>query len=295
MDIIQLKCLVEVCRSGNFTSAAEVLNMSQPNLSKKIASLEDEIGMKLLERNKREVRPTGAGISFSADAEKILASLDEALKHAKAIDNGTEGYLRVGISDELDFNGLLPSFLHDFRAAHPSIWLDISIRKIPELPDLLETDELDIIFLPYIGRRCFRCQVESLPINRNHPHLYFSIDNKKAKRPNLSIEDFLNESLILIQSTEDRSAQILSNHGYVFKSTIYAESMQALKIYLEANLGVAVLGVSQSFLNTSKVAKINLPMDTRLIGTDSVFKKNPSNSSVMIFVDELRKYLKISS
>ena len=112
-------------------------------------------------------------------------------------------------------------------------------------------------------------------------------------RNRITIQEFAEKAGVSIATV----SRIINNKGPISEKTrkkVY-ESMQALKIYLEANLGVAVLGVSQSFLNTSKVAKINLPMDTRLIGTDSVFKKNPSNSSVMIFVDELRKYLKISS
>ncbi|MBR1918767.1 MAG: LysR family transcriptional regulator [Spirochaetales bacterium] len=293
MDIQQLKCLVAVRRYENFTTAADAVFMSQSNLSKKIAALENEIGLVLFERSRHTVKTTPAGKLLAAEIEKLLGNLESAITEARSFSEGKEGYLKIGISDELNFNGLLPMFLYDFTKTYPKIDLNITIRNISDLPLCLGSQELDVIFLPYTGKSFYDFQAESVPINRNHPRLYFSRDNKKAKYLNTTIDDFLDESVIVIQPSRDRSLQILEENGYMFKSVITVDSMQSLKIYLEANLGVAILGVSQSFLNTSNVSSIPLPMDTRLIGTDAVYLKNHDNPAVDSFIKELKKYLKI--
>lgn len=64
MDIKKLQYFIAVAEELHFNRAAEKLNMTQPPLSQQIQALENEIGMKLLERNKRQVRLTPAGRYF---------------------------------------------------------------------------------------------------------------------------------------------------------------------------------------------------------------------------------------
>ena len=58
MDFQQLECLIEVCKYNSFTRAANALFLSQSSISKNIASLEQELGISLLERTRHRVTPT---------------------------------------------------------------------------------------------------------------------------------------------------------------------------------------------------------------------------------------------
>ena len=69
IDIIQIRYFVEVANELNFTNASKKLFVSQAAVSKKIASLEDELGVILLERNKRTVKLTSVGQIFFKDAK----------------------------------------------------------------------------------------------------------------------------------------------------------------------------------------------------------------------------------
>ena len=71
MEIEQLQCFVEVCKSRSFTVAANVLYLSQPTISKKIQSLENEIGVELICRKKNFAAPTPAGRYLLEEAQKI--------------------------------------------------------------------------------------------------------------------------------------------------------------------------------------------------------------------------------
>lgn len=77
MDIRQLHYFTEVAKHKNFTKASQVLFVSQPSISKMIKSLEDELGVILLDRSEREVVLTDTGQLVNEKALKILQQLEE--------------------------------------------------------------------------------------------------------------------------------------------------------------------------------------------------------------------------
>lgn len=96
MELRQLRSFVVVAYRLSFSRAARELYLSQPALSSQIQALESSLGVKLLERNRRTVRFTPAGVSFLADAESILQRLEESANRARQVAEGTAGHLRIG-------------------------------------------------------------------------------------------------------------------------------------------------------------------------------------------------------
>ena len=128
MDFQQLECLIEVCKYNSFTRAANALFLSQSSISKNIAALEQELGISLLERTRHRVAPTKAGVYLAREAQRIVGEMSGAAEHAKQIASGKMGFLKIGVSDELDLNGLLPGFLSSFSRNFPEIEISISIQ-----------------------------------------------------------------------------------------------------------------------------------------------------------------------
>lgn len=107
MNTTQLECFVQVAQNLSFRRAAEELHLSQPTVSKQVASLEDELDGKLFIRTTREVALTAMGKSFLRDAREILrlayAAGDRARRHA----SGTS--LAIGYSDACELMRLAPA------------------------------------------------------------------------------------------------------------------------------------------------------------------------------------------
>lgn len=290
MEIQQLKCLIAVCKYKSFTKAADAMFMSQSSISKIISSLEEEIGVSLIIRNRHKVAMTQAGQYLADHAPRVIQLLDKMETKTRRIGSGIDGFIQIGVCEELDINGLLPRFLKNFSMQNPSVEIDLSIQPMTKLSEMIMTGELDVAFLPNVVK-LERPELTHIPINRAAPRLYFSMDHVKAKKQNLSINDFLGEQVLVLEVSKDDSLRHLEAMGYKFHSKLPVKSIQVMKLYIEANLGVAVLGTSQSFFSSTKVRHIPLPLEGYHVGTDAIYLTNSQNPVLELFVSNLNRYL----
>src|SRR5215216_6005947 len=120
MELRHLRYFVAVATELHFGRAAERLFISQPALSQQIRSLEGELGLKLLERNRRGVRLTPEGEAFLADARAVVQQADRATDVARALAEGATGRLRL--SYVLTMPGGLPErIVREYQRRYPGV------------------------------------------------------------------------------------------------------------------------------------------------------------------------------
>jgi DNA-binding transcriptional LysR family regulator len=122
VELRHLRYFRAVAEELHFGRAAEHLHIVQPALSKQIAALEKELGVRLLERTKRRVELTDAGRAFLEDARNVLAQADLAADRARSAGRGERGVLVVGFIPPA-LNSVLPPALNRYRYEHPSVRL----------------------------------------------------------------------------------------------------------------------------------------------------------------------------
>ncbi|SPE56941.1 putative Uncharacterized HTH-type transcriptional regulator YnfL [Verrucomicrobia bacterium] len=146
MELRHLRYFVAVAEALNFTKAAAKLHLAQPSLTRQVHNLEEEIGVRLLNRSKSQVTLTEEGRSFLADARRILALATESVLAVQRLSRGESGQLNIAYLSNFDFE-LLPETLAAFRQAFPNVALNLFDMVPAEQLRALEARKIDLGFV----------------------------------------------------------------------------------------------------------------------------------------------------
>ncbi|MGB3330803.1 MAG: LysR family transcriptional regulator [Thermomicrobiales bacterium] len=146
INLNRLRLFLAVVEHGGVRRAAEAIGISQPAVSQAIRALEAEVGLSLIERVGRGVRPTPAGLVVVEHGRRVML---EAIATRDAIDGLTgltRGTLALGASTTLGIY-VLPAPLGRFHQAHPAIDLSLNVANTRDTLALLQDGSLDLAFV----------------------------------------------------------------------------------------------------------------------------------------------------
>jgi DNA-binding transcriptional LysR family regulator len=146
MELHQLQYVVEVANQKNFTRAADKINVSQSTLSQQIGKLEDELGVKLFDRNSRTVGLTQVGEDFVNQAKILLDNLEKSKQIVQEYKGLLKGTLRIGAIASLgriDFANLMTEFCRQY----PDVKLEIVQAGTYGLLEKLVSKSIDVAFV----------------------------------------------------------------------------------------------------------------------------------------------------
>ncbi len=143
MEIRVLRYFLTVVREEGINRAAEVLHITQPTLSRQLAQLEDEVGVKLFHRGARKITLTNEGILLRRRAEEILALVDRTERELAEQDELVEGRIVIG-GGELAAMQVLPEIIEDFHEKYPLVTFDIFTGNADMVKEQMEKGLIDI-------------------------------------------------------------------------------------------------------------------------------------------------------
>ncbi|MDE6728221.1 MAG: LysR family transcriptional regulator [Oscillospiraceae bacterium] len=143
MEIRVLRYFLTVVQEQSITKAAEVLHITQPTLSRQLAQMEDEIGVKLFDRGSRRITLTNEGLLLRRRAEEILQLVDKTEKELIEQDEQIEGKITVGCG-ELGSVQLLPDLFESFRKKYPLVTFDIYTATADHVKEQMDRGLMDI-------------------------------------------------------------------------------------------------------------------------------------------------------
>jgi DNA-binding transcriptional LysR family regulator len=146
MELRHLRYFVAVAEELNFTRAAGKLRLAQPSLTRQIHNLEEELGVRLLDRTKNQVLLTEEGKSFLVDARRLVALSLESVKSVQRFSRGECGQLNLGYLFKFNFD-LLPATLATFYQTCPEIAVNLFDMSPAEQLRALEARKIDLGFI----------------------------------------------------------------------------------------------------------------------------------------------------
>ena len=242
MNTFQAECFLALSKSLNFTQTAEELYISQPTLSRNIAALEKEIGVKLLERSTKSVELTAAGRRFAEKCAVFLDRYNRIIEETRLTREGVIGQLRIGIQQDA-FEPFIVELVNRFRAEHPQIQPLLCPMPLSELIRGLNTGKLDLIIaagelnLPHPGRLLLSERAECAVLPPEHP---------LANRASLRVEELQEEKFVAMSATASTSGHYLLLHyakeaGFSPNIVATADSVPALMMQVACGVGVGIL------------------------------------------------------
>lgn len=140
-----MRYFVAVATTRNFTRAAELMHIAQPPLSRAIQQLEDELGVKLIQRNSRPVRLTEAGRMFCEQSMQVLQRVDQMKNAAQQLGLHHRQCISVGYVASTLYGGL-PMLVRMFRKRYPDT--DVQLVELSSIQQIhgLKSGRIDLGF-----------------------------------------------------------------------------------------------------------------------------------------------------
>lgn len=194
MNLYHLRYFTTLAHYEHYTKAAEVLCITQPSLSHAISSLEMELGVKLFEKDGRNVVLTKCGNDFLAEVERSLDILDSGIQRAEASGNG-EGRLDIALLRTLG-SDLVPKLIRGFLSEYPLQSIDFHFYNglTADLLEGLKAQKYDIAFC---SRADNEPTIEFIPVSRQDLVLIVPLGHPLAAKDSIALEETLSYPQII--------------------------------------------------------------------------------------------------
>lgn len=195
MTLQQLKYIVAIDKFRNFAKAADACEISQPTLSAMLAKLEDELDVRIFERNNKNVKPTVVGEKLLAQAKKVVMEAGRIEEIAAEEKNSLTGKLTLSIGTTIA-PYILPQFIKKYTEAYPGVELVIREMKTPNMLAAVQSSNVDAAiaiagnsqqglfeiplytekFYVYLSENCWRKLPVFKPENLEHEQMWIMKD-----------------------------------------------------------------------------------------------------------------------
>jgi len=292
LDLRYLRCALFVAEQGSFRRAANVLDLPQSTVSRRVKLLEHRLGFPLFIRNKRGVSLTVIGADFLKDAIEGARQLDRAAQLATKVYRGTRGDVRVGILASLS-GGFLPDLLRRFRERHHEIRVELWEGTSQEALHAVATGQLDITFVtgqPHVPG----CEARMLW--RESIYAALPQTHRLAQSGSVTWDDLAEETFLISRSgpgseIQDYVISKLSRPGFRPRSEMHDISPTSLVDLVSMAYGVTLLSACAPRGDVQGVVIVPVFGETEVIPSSAVWSKandNPAVRHLLALADGVR-------
>ena len=265
MDIKELHAFITVADVNSVSLAAELIHITQPAVSKRIASLESQLGSSLFDRVGRQLKITEAGMAFLPLARNILQTVEDGKKAVQNLTSEVIGDLRLGTSHHIGLHRL-PPVLRRFSQDFEKVNLQLHFNDSEIIIEKVLHGQLDIgvVTLPertieHLGQ--FLAWTDKL---------HFVIGRNIPIKKTVSMADLAGMRSVLPEKgtvTRDILEDKLRTEGVALKETLSTNYLETIKMMVGVGLGWSILPETMlsDELQTFKVKGLQLSRNLGLV------------------------------
>lgn len=295
MDLQQLRFLVTISKTLNFSKAAEELFISQPTLSHQIRRLEEELGVRLFERSTRNVELTPIGRECVKLAERMVELSDQIVQITQEESRRFSNRLNIGVLAVFPQMNI-SAVIAEFQSQHLNETIHMHFDWSIALMERLERKKSDVIISNIDLDAISRKESENLaiyPFLTDRLYLVISENHPLAQKDTVGLEEVLSLPLFMpgrASSANQFFVKAVTGAGYPIPEAMECPSIMSAFNFVMAGNGASVLSkhVAQSYMK-SGIKMISIEPEiktyTALITRRESLKRPLVNEFIRFFLD----------
>ncbi|MGG1659775.1 LysR substrate-binding domain-containing protein [Brevibacillus sp. NRS-1366] len=288
MDLRIMRYFIAVAEELSFSRAADRLQMAQPPLSQEIRKLEDELGVTLFHRTKRQVKLSNAGKVFLEGARRTLSQAEATIQSARLANEGKIGEFAIGFVDSTE---IVMTIIKKFRERFPNVQLILHEMTTAQQLQALDKQEIQVGFTRSVSSSVLfsseTCMEESLRV-------VLPEDHPLAAMPNIPLQLLADESFIMFPrylgtNLYDLIVSYFWGNGVSMKIVQEAVQMHTIVNLVAAGMGISVVPSSMEGMKRSGVVFKKLQETTPRIMLFTVWKADEASCILDLFLATVRE------
>jgi LysR family hydrogen peroxide-inducible transcriptional activator len=242
MNLQQLEYIIALDNHRHFVQAADQCCVTQPTLSMMVKKLEEELDVKIFDRNRQPVTPTDIGVQIINQARTVLKEANRIQEIVKTFNGVMNGDLRVGVIPTIA-PYILPAIVPAFTQKYPEVNLQVSEMITTRIATELRNGGIDA---GIVATGTNESSFQEIPLYREKFYVYLSEDNGLYDKEYIVAEDIRGDELWLLEEGHCLSDQIrkfceLRKSQLAKLFTFRSGSIETLIRMVERNGGVTIL------------------------------------------------------
>ena len=236
-----LKLFIAVAEQKSFTKAGDLLFLTQPAVSKRIALLEENLGAPLFDRIGRQIALTEAGRTLLPQAQDMINRLHEMTRAIGNLSGKVEGELAIGTSHHIGLHRL-PPYLKSYNQEFPQVKLNIKFMESEEIYEQVIQGQLELGIVTLPEAPDPHLQVKSLW--RDSLSFMVSCDHPLSERAAITLNELLDYPAILPESktfTRKIVEKIVAEHNKKLQCELSTNNLETIRMLTRIGLGWSVL------------------------------------------------------
>lgn len=287
MNLQQLEYFKTIAETENFTTASNLLSVTQPALSKSISKLEEELKVPLFEKSGRNIKLTAYGKIFLSHTNIALSEIEKGIQKLQDMTNPNTETISISSTSSVG-TYFMPLLISEFLNTYPDTKFKFSHQSIYNIVSDLKTGKIDLGFYQNIDKFDNYPEIESIPIKREEYVLIVPKSHSLSNKDEVSLKDLKDESFIVFcESSKDKMISYSEFLGYIPKISIHPSEASMIEGLVAAGSGISIVP-NTPFINTNtlSIVKIKEKIKDRVIYMGWL-----KNSSMPSVAKEFKNYV----
>jgi DNA-binding transcriptional LysR family regulator len=240
MNTAVMKTFCDLVDTGSFSKAAESNHVSQSAVSQQVASLEQDMGTRLLTRGGGFAAPTDAGKALYRGAKDILRRYEQMRVEVRSLEESVRAILRIGTIYSVGFS-LLDGYIRKFLKSHPEVYLDVQYARWNEITAAVLEGEMDLGIIAFPEKQR---SLEIIPFATEDLVFICAPDHPLASRTEIDPADLRGERFVAFEPnvpTRRHIDRVLSGYRVTVDIRMEFDNNETLKRAVEVGAGVSIV------------------------------------------------------